>query len=249
MEPQAEKSSLSFAKLPLIAAAFSVVSLLILASSGFGTRIGLWQFRTGFELLKIAAYCGLGSATLSLLVGAISARRRRFSLVLVSSCGLLCGVFAFWLPYSWKLQAQHYPRIHDISTDLDHPPGFVSILSIRKEPAEYGGAAVSALQLSAYPEIKTIVLPVSKDQALQSALDTAREMGWQVIASVPQEGRIEATDTTFWFGFKDDIVIRVVAAGDRSLVDIRSVSRVGVSDLGTNAKRIRTFLDKMSHRG
>ena len=71
-------------------------------------------------------------------------------------------------------------------------------------------------------------------------------MGWQIVASAPQEGRIEATDTTLWFGFKDDIVIRVAPAGNRSLVDIRSVSRVGISDVGTNARRIRNFAGKLA---
>ena len=67
-------------------------------------------------------------------------------------------------------------------------------------------------------------------------------MGWDLVASDPASGRIEATDTTFWFGFKDDIVIRVAAAPGGSRVDIRSLSRVGVSDVGTNAARIRKYL-------
>jgi uncharacterized protein (DUF1499 family) len=56
---------------------------------------------------------------------------------------------------------------------------------------------------------------------------------------------VEATDTTFWFGFKDDVVVRVRAAenGGGSIVDVRSVSRVGQSDLGLNAKRIGSILD------
>ena len=232
--------------LPLIAAVCSLISLILMVSSGFGTRLGLWQFRTGFSLLKFAAYCGLGCALLSLVSGVLSARKRRLAWVLLSSIALVCGLLSFGVPYSWIVKAKSYPRIHDISTDLDHPPQFVAVLPLRRGPAEYGGASVAAQQLRAYPDIKTLVLPVSKDQAFQSALETARDMGWQIVAAVPAEGRIEATDTTFWFGFKDDIVIRIVAAGDRSLVDIRSTSRVGISDIGTNARRIRAFLAKMS---
>ena len=235
--------------LPLIAATCAIISILLLLSSGFGTRLGLWQFRTGFFLLKYAAYCGFCSAVLSLVSGVVSVRKRRLAWVLLSLFALLCGLLAFAVPYSWKLKAQSYPRIHDISTDLDTPPKFVAVIPLRQGLVEYGGATVAAQQIKAYPDIKTLVLPVSKDQAFQSALETAREMGWQIIAEVPAEGRIEATDTTFWFGFKDDIVMRISPAGDRSLLDIRSVSRVGASDLGTNAKRIRTFLAKMSHQG
>jgi hypothetical protein len=187
---------------------------------------------------------------LALIAGALSLKRRQVAGTIVALLALLCGMSAFGVPYSWKLKAQKYPRIHDISTDLDNPPKFVAVAPLRQGLVEYGGAAVAALQLKAYPDLKTLVLNVPMDRAFQSALDTAREMGWQIVAQVPAEGRIEATDTTFWYGFKDDIVIRIypAAAGDRSLVDIRSVSRVGVSDVGTNAKRIRTFLAKMSHQ-
>ena len=71
-------------------------------------------------------------------------------------------------------------------------------------------------------------------------------MGWQVVDANELEGRIEATATTFWFGFKDDVVIRIVPAPEGSRVDVRSVSRVGLSDVGTNAKRIRDFLHKLA---
>jgi uncharacterized protein (DUF1499 family) len=67
-------------------------------------------------------------------------------------------------------------------------------------------------------------------------------LGWRIVAAVPIEGRIEASDITFWFGFTDDIVIRITPSGKMSLVDIRSVSRVGLSDVGTNARRTRLFL-------
>jgi uncharacterized protein (DUF1499 family) len=248
MQPSARSSSSSGLILPLFAAACAVFAVLLLASSGFGTRLSLWQFRTGFTILKAAAYIGLGCGVLALVSGVLAARKRRLAGVLLSLVALIIGVSVFGLPYSWQMKVQSFPRIHDITTDPDNPPKFVAVIPLRQGGAEYGGAAVAAQQLRAYPDIKTLVLPVSKDQAFRSALETAREMGWQVVAAVPEEGRIEATDTTFWFGFKDDIVIRVFPAGDRSLLDIRSVSRVGVSDVGTNAKRIRTFLEKISHQ-
>jgi len=66
-------------------------------------------------------------------------------------------------------------------------------------------------------------------------------MGWRVVSSAPAEGRLEASDTTRWFGFTDDIVVRVTAAPNGSRIDVRSASRVGRSDLGVNARRIRAF--------
>jgi len=235
--------------LPLFAAACAVISVLLLLSSGFGTRLELWQFRTGFSILKVAAYCGLGCALLALVATVLAVRKRHLVGVLLSLAALLIALFAFGVPYSWKLKAQNHPRIHDISTDLDNPPKFVDILPLRKDPAQHGGAMISAMQLRAYPDIKTLILPVTKEQAFESALTTARDMGWKIVAAVPAEGRIEATDTTFWFGFQDDIVIRIFPAGERTLLDIRSVSRVGISDIGTNAERVRTFLARMSHQG
>lgn len=235
--------------LPLFALACSVISVILLLSSGVGTRLDLWQFRTGFSILKFAAYCGLGCALLAIATAVLAVRKRRIAGVLLALFAFIIAVVAFGVPYTWERKAQEYPRIHDISTDLDNPPKFVAIAPLRPGPTEYPGAAVAALQLKAYPDIRTLVLPISKEQAFQAALDVAREMKWQIVASVPDEGRIEATDTTPWFGFKDDIVIRITAAGQRSLIDIRSVSRVGISDLGTNAHRIRTFLTKMSHAG
>ncbi len=70
-------------------------------------------------------------------------------------------------------------------------------------------------------------------------------MHWTIVAEVPDEGRIEATDTTALFGFKDDIVVRVRPAGNGSRVDVRSVSRIGSSDVGTNARRIEAYLDRL----
>jgi len=91
-----------------------------------------------------------------------------------------------------------------------------------------------------------LILPIRPAQGFKRALAVARDMGWQIIDSNPSEGRIEATDTTFWFGFKDDIVVRVRPTQNGSRIDVRSVSRVGRSDVGTNARRIQKFLKEMT---
>lgn len=239
------KSGLIF---PGVALAASVLCLLALVVSGFGTRLGLWDFRTGFAIIKWSAPLGLVSALLALLAAIASLRNRRFLGVLVALLAFALGTTVFAVPYSWKLKAQKYPRIHDITTDLDNPPKFVAVLLLRQGPVAYGGAAVAAQQMQAYPDLRTLILAVPAPQAFQAAREVAKEMGWHLVDEAPAEGRIEATDTTFWYGFKDDIVIRIVPAGDRSLVDVRSVSRVGISDVGTNAKRIRAFLARLSNQ-
>jgi len=99
--------------------------------------------------------------------------------------------------------------------------------------------------LKAYADIETLVTDVPVAEMFARAEKAARDMGWEVVAAVPEEGRIEATDTTAWFGFKDDIVVRVATDGTATRVDVRSMSRVGKSDMGKNAERIRAYLAKV----
>jgi uncharacterized protein (DUF1499 family) len=72
--------------------------------------------------------------------------------------------------------------------------------------------------------------------------------GWTVVASDPASGRIEANDTSRWFRFTDDVVIRVAPDGAGSRVDVRSESRQGRSDFGVNAKRVRAYLAALRSR-
>jgi uncharacterized protein (DUF1499 family) len=123
----------------------------------------------------------------------------------------------------------------------------VEVAAVRQEQRAPNGLeysdAVAAQQLAGYPDLAPAFLAASPDEAYRKALDLVRARGWEVVASDEAGRRIEATDTTFWFGFKDDVAIRVSAIPDgSSRVDVRSVSRVGRSDVGTNAARIRAFL-------
>ena len=107
---------------------------------------------------------------------------------------------------------------------------------------------MAALQREAYPDLQPLMLNVPPRQAFDRALATVREMGWDLVAADAAAGRIEATDTTFWMGFKDDVVIRVRATDGGSQIDVRSLSRVGGGDVGTNAKRIRAYLKALKAR-
>ncbi|MES2562218.1 MAG: DUF1499 domain-containing protein, partial [Pseudomonadota bacterium] len=106
---------------------------------------------------------------------------------------------------------------------------------------EYGGEKIASQQQAAYPDIQPRLLESPPAAAFDRALKAARNMGWEIIAAVREEGRIEATATTRWFRFKDDVVIRVQPQGTGSRIDVRSKSRLGRSDLGANAKRIRAY--------
>lgn len=220
--------------------------------AGFGSRMGWWHFRTGFQILTWAAYGGLASAFLGFVGGLAGLWRGPRREALVGLIALLLGLVVVGTPWQMKRTAQRVPPIHDITTDTHDPPRFVDIVPLRKytpNSADYGGPDIAAQQQAAYPDIQSVTLRMPSQQAFTEAVKAAEAMGWDIVAVNPEEGRIEATDTTFWFGFKDDIVIRIQARGDESRVDIRSVSRVGKSDVGTNAHRIRAYVRKLSRSG
>jgi uncharacterized protein (DUF1499 family) len=169
--------------------------------------------------------------------------------LLVVSAALGLGVAA--VPAYWLQAARKAPPIHDISTDLEDPPAFIAVLPRRGEranPVEHAGAAVAEAQRTAYPDIRSLTLELAPAEAFALALRAARDMGWEIVAQDVGNGRIEATATTFWFGFKDDVVVRILPSAAGSRIDVRSLSRVGVGvgDAGTNAKRIRRYFARLA---
>jgi uncharacterized protein (DUF1499 family) len=227
-----------------IAAAFSVLAVLL---AGAGNRAGWWDYRMALTILRWAAWCGLGSAVVSTIGGVLAMPGNPPRLVpLLAIAGVVAGSLVFAVP--WSYQARGAPPIHDITTDTANPPRFVDVLPLRKNApnrVDYEGAAVAAQQQKAYPDIASAKVPFAPAQAFERSLDIAKALGWEIVAAVPAEGRIEATDTTLFMGFKDDIVIRVRPDGAGSRVDVRSVSRVGRGDFGANAKRIHAFLKRL----
>jgi uncharacterized protein (DUF1499 family) len=166
----------------------------------------------------------------------------------VALAGIALGLVSAAVPYTQATNARRFPPIHDVTTDTGEPPLFVAVLPLRADApnsVEYAGEKVAAQQRRAYPELTTTKLAVPPDEAFNSAMRAVRALGWTLVAASPAEGRIEATDTTFWFGFKDDVVVRIRPADGGSLVDVRSVSRVGGGDAGTNAARVRAFLSEI----
>lgn len=227
----------------------ALIAGLTLLLAGGGYRLGWWDFRPGLTIFRWAAYGGLAAAALSLLGGIVTrpgSARRGLPLAVI---GLIVGLVVMWIPWQWGRTVQRVPMIHDITTDMETPPVFVAILPLRAgapNTAEYGGPEIAAQQRAGYPDLGPLTLQAPTAQAFTRALTVAREMGWEIVASEANEGRIEATATTFWFGFKDDVVIRVTPSGNGSRIDVRSVSRVGRSDVGTNAKRITDYLSRLA---
>ena len=147
--------------------------------------------------------------------------------------------------------ATRWPPIHDISTDLDDPPPFAAVLPDRTgrvSPPEYDGPSTAERQRRSYPDVQPLVVASSAADTFAAAATAAREAGWQIVGEDRQAGRIEAIATTRMMRFRDDIVIRIRPEGAGARVDVRSKSRVGRGDLGTNARRITAFLAAVRSR-
>jgi uncharacterized protein (DUF1499 family) len=226
----------------------AIVAGLALLLAGPGHRFGWWSLGTGFGMIRFAAYGGIAAAVISaaaLILAPLRGQRRGMFRALA---GLAIGLITVGIPAYYLYTARSVPPIHDVSTDTEDPPAFEAILPLRAEapnPASYGGAAVAAQQRAAYPDIAPADYPIATEAAFEAAVAAAREMGWDIVATDEAAGWIEATDQTFWFGFIDDIVIRVRPTDAGSRIDVRSTSRVGVSDMGTNAARVRAYLAEL----
>jgi uncharacterized protein (DUF1499 family) len=236
-------------KLRFFVLAAAVFALLLLCVSGPGTKQGWWDWRIGLMAYQGAVWVGLAAAAVALLLVLFMAHPKHRARPWLPIAALCIGLLAATPPLIFRGIAKSVPPIHDITTDIQDPPAFVTLAPVREQgpnKSGYGGADIAAQQQKAYPDIKPRTMSVPPNEAVQKALDAARSLGWEVVSTDAAAGRVEATDTTRWFGFKDDIVIRVRGQGTGSLVDVRSASRVGRSDIGKNADRVRDFLAKLS---
>ena len=143
------------------------------------------------------------------------------------------------------------PAIHDISTDPDHPLAFINAQTLRR-PGENSldlPSTTTRDKQRAHYSMHPLQSEQPANELYQTALKLAKDYHWQVHYENAEKRHFEAVATTPMFGFKDDIAVQIEAQpGAGSLVQMRSVSRVGVSDLGANAARIRSFLDDLAQR-
>lgn len=229
-----------------IGAILVALAVILMGLAGLGSRWGWWYFTTGFAMLKWTAYAAIAAAVLTVVAALFVRGGHRGRSLAIAAVAVIVAIGVVSVPWRMLRAARALPAIHDITTDTNNPPEFV-VLHDRRPGAlnkvEYGGPDVAAKQHAGYPDITPAILPgVSPSEALSRAAATARELGWTVVAEDTAAGRMESSDRTRWFGFTDDQVVRVTPVPNGSRVDIRSLSRVGGSDVGTNARRIRKFL-------
>jgi uncharacterized protein (DUF1499 family) len=229
--------------------AIAVVGVFGLGVSGPGYRLGLWGFQPGLGLAKYSAFLSLAAVVVCLTGLALWGSGYAADGLTPALIGVALGGFvAVWM-LRWKHNLDSVPYIHDITTDTENPPLFVAVLPLRAgapNPAGYGGPELGRQQKNGYPDLAPGSLSLSPAETFPRALQAARDMGWEIVASDPLSLRIEATDTTAWFGFKDDVVVRLTPSSTGSRIDVRSVSRVGKSDVGTNARRIKAYLARLT---
>jgi uncharacterized protein (DUF1499 family) len=230
-----------------IGLAVALASAVAMVLSGIGYRFGLWHFRTGFTIMRWAFWFAAGGAVAS-LAGLFFLVPKAPRLVAAAVVGILVGTATAYVPWTYKETVASLPFIHDITTDTQNPPAFVAVRALRKEgdhPVEYDGPEVAAEQQKAYPDLMPLTLAADKDRVFEAAEAALKAMNLEIVDASAAEGRIEAVHTSLLYGFKDDMVVRLVPEGAGTRVDVRSKSRVGRSDVGQNAKRIREFLQRL----
>jgi uncharacterized protein (DUF1499 family) len=217
------------------------VALLVLLS-GPATKFGLLPWQAGLGIFALAALlAGIGG-----LFSVVAALRRRGGRVTVIAAA--AGVAAFAVLMSSVVTGRSVPPINDITTDPANPPVFIAITA-ETRGADAGPLAYdpsfAAQQAAAYPGIRPLLVASPPAEVFPRMLAAAKAMDWAIVASDPVAGRIEATATVPWWGFKDDIVVVMSPDGSGTRVDVRSKSRVGKSDLGVNAERIQEYLGRI----
>ena len=251
--PMARKVVIALAILSLIAGV-GLGAYALFAS--LGVWMGMWDFRTGFNMLRSVNNIADWAAWVGLIVtiGVFFSARRlalrgTLRLTAFAAAGTIVAALVYLVPQTYS-PPEGTPAIHDITTDTDNPPEYIAIAPLRADAPNnmiYGNqpnwdkARMSTEQEKAYPDIVPQEFSESKEVIFARALAAVNDLGWEVVDQNPSTGRIEATDTTFWFRFKDDVVIVVTPTAQGSVLNARSLSRVGTSDVGKNAARLREF--------
>lgn len=230
-------------------------AVLLALVGAIGAGQDWWGKLDGISFVTAAVVVALVGFVFSLIV-LLLYRKKGQAIRNLTLAGLVCSLAYLGFIGYWVNIAVNLPQIHDITTNLDNPPEF-QVLKLRPDDfadvpgrgeAKYAGMDAmerwKLLHREAYGDLRTVTLPLPVDKVVTLAEQVARKRGWEIALAKPEEGRMEAVDTVSLFRFKDDVVVRVQPGpgGTTSQVDVRSVSRVGRSDLGVNAKRIRDFL-------
>lgn len=238
----------------IMAIAATPLSLLVLLTAilaALGSRLEFWGFVTGFSILKWSVWIATFAAVLALLAMALAKPVGAKVLSLRYAVPPAIAMVLIFLPWIHIQEFKKYPTIADATSSFTAPPQFVALVPIREKSADnplaYRSAEAAALQVTYFPELQGITASQTKAELVHAVKEVLLTMGMEIIDVSAADGRVEATDTTFWFGFKDDVVVRVSEQADGlMLIDARSASRVGKQDGGVNAKRLQRFFKNLA---
>ncbi|CAM4164739.1 DUF1499 domain-containing protein [Vibrio neonatus] len=227
--------------------AISLVAVLIIAIMMFGARLGLWEPIVGFGYIRRymnpIGYFVVGLSVLGVIYQVIA--RNKVGVVKgVITSGIGLAILAPMI-YSTVNPSPRGPAINDITTNTENPPQFLVLDDTRagaKTSLVYGGEKVAKIQRKAYPHIAPLQTNLSAEDAYSKALNIAKTKGWEIVAQDAKAFRFEAVASTSVYAFKDDVVVVITPKGNKSQLDMRSVSRIGRSDRGVNAARITDFM-------
>ncbi len=226
--------------------ALMMLGLLAVVGAGPAYRTGVLPLGVAFDGLRYGTHAALTATALGLagLIGVL--RHGRVAATAAAVVAVAGGLATSALPILHWQQAQDAPPIHDITTDTNDPPPFEALASAREQApnaVDYPGEETARQQREAYPEIEPLIRSEEPAVVMEAVETVALARGWHV--AYVGDTRLEATATTTWFGFEDDVVVRLQEENGGTRVDVRSASRLGVGDAGANAARISAYLDSL----
>lgn len=235
-------------RIALFSASLLLVSLVLHRATSFSTAVAINLFLVGYA-----------GAAIAMLIGAVALAqiwRTGFGGAGSVAVGVLMPLLMFAGPVGYAVAFHNLPRINDVTTDLASPPKFVALARRTggANSSAYPGQHFADQQAKAYPDLRTLVLERSTEEAFELVEEAVRKLRWRVVAAEPPTGRplkagiLEASDQTMLVGFTDDVVIRVEGSANRARIDARSASRYGSFDFGQNASRLRKFLAEVQAR-
>ncbi len=235
-------------------AAFSlsmgVLAIVLGGLGGLGARVDTWLYGLGLLFMPLGLLVGVSG----LLLGLIALLRRRKAGEPLGFAAAGTGVSALGSLYVGSLVLTTVPAvpIHNVSTDIEDPPEFTAVASLRgagDNPLLYDSATLGPLQRAIHPDLGPLVTDMPRDRMYELVRGVLIAMDLELVREDPDQGEIEAVATTFWLGFKDDLVVRLRETEAGTRMDIRSVSRFGGSDIGTNTERIFEIFRRVEDAG
>lgn len=226
----------------------ALITPLTAIMSGLGVRFEFWHFKIGFGILQFSVLAALLALVLTVIAMGTAYIGHQKVFTRPALYALAFSALVSITPILYLAEFRKSPTLADATTDFELPPSFIDVEPLRagKNPSDYLGEEAAELQRHFFPELEGMVTGFSKRRLIGVAEEVVSEMGMELVASYPDVGRLEATATSLWFGFKDDVVVRVLPyPGANTVLDIRSASRVGRLDGGVNAKRIQQMLARI----